>query len=326
LSGGSWDGDVVGKVMESLRGGDTHYVDVPGHAELRERIGAYLRDTGVAGGGDVLVTAGVQEARFLSVQVLGSTLGRIALPHVVHPGAREVFRLRDLDHGFLQTGADSRMLVPVSEIKKLSAGYKVLYLESPSRFTGARYQQEELAEIAAFCRNRDVAIILDCGLHPWTEPPAGPETGLEIDDRLLLIGEAWPGGGLQELYIGYILASADTVKRITTQKQVISICTSAPSQNAAVAVGGTYRDRHPEVVAEMSRKKSSLEAMLNGMGVEALSGSAVNVIACRGSSAVRQKLEAAKAPYAEGRYFAAPEWIQLPVSERSLQALGTTLG
>ena len=149
---------------------------------------------------------------------------------------------------------------------------------------------------------------------------------LEIDDRLLLIGEAWPGAGLDELYIGYILASPDTVKRITTQKQVISICTSAPSQNAAIAVGDSYGEGHPQVVAEMSKQKAALEAALKGMGAEPVPGSVVNFIAGKAPSAVRQKLEAAKAPYSEGRYFAAPDWIQLPVSERSLQALKNKLG
>jgi aspartate/methionine/tyrosine aminotransferase len=326
MSGGSWDSNVVSKVMLSLRGGETHYVEVPGHAGLRERIGTYLGNTGIAGGGEVLVTAGVQESRFLTVQVLGSVLGRIALPQVVHPGVREVFRLRDLDHGFLQTGTDPRMLVPTAEIKKLSAAFKILYLESPSRFTGASYGKEELAEIVTFCEDRDVAIILDCGLHPWMEQPGKAGMELEIDDRLLLIGETWPGAGLEELYVGHILASPDTVKRITTQKQVISICTSAPSQNAAIAVAGSYGERHPQVVAAMSKKKAALEAMLRAMGMEPLPGSVVNFIAGKASSEVQQKLEAAKAPFAEGRYFAAPGWIQLPVSERSIQALMTNLG
>jgi hypothetical protein len=76
----------------------------------------------------------------------------------------------------------------------------------------------------------------------------------------------------------------------------------------------------------MSKKKAALEAMLKGMGVEPLPGSVVNLIAGKASSEVQQKLEAAKAPFTEGRYFDAPEWIQLPVSERSIQALTTILG
>jgi aspartate/methionine/tyrosine aminotransferase len=322
ISGGQWDSKVIGKVMESLRGGDTHYVDVPGNADLRGRIGAYLSSAGITKGGEVLVTAGIQEARFLTVQALGKALGKIALPRVVHPGVREVLTLRDLDYVFMEVGTDQRMLVPPAAVRNLSAGVKVLYLESPSRLTGACYEKEELDEIVAFCKKHDVSIIVDSGLHAWLEDPRDSSAvGLEIDDSTFMIGEAWPGSGIDDLYIGYIVACEDMVKKITTQKQVISICTSAPSQNAAIAVGSYYAQQHPETVAAMKKKRLVLESRLKDTGAEIVSSPVVNFIVCKANPAVQRKLEAAKMLYTDSSHFGKPGLIQLPVSEQSIDAL-----
>ena len=322
ISGGEWDRKVIGKVMESLRGGDTHYVDVPGNADLRGRIGAYLNSAGITKRGEVLVTAGIQEARFLTVQVLGKALGKIALPRVVHPGVKEMLTLRDLDCVFMEVGTDQRMLVPPAAVRNLSAGVRVLYIESPSRLTGACYEKEELDEIVAFCKQHGVAIIVDSGLHAWIEGPCDSSAvGLEIDDSTFMIGEAWPGSGIDDLYIGYIVASEVMVKKITTQKQVISICTSAPSQNAAIAAGSDYTRQHPEIVAAMKKKRLVLESILKDIGAAIVTSPVVNFIVCESNPVFEKKLETAKVRYIDSTYFGKPGLIQLPVSEQAIEAL-----
>ena len=322
ISGGQWDSKVIAKVMDSLRTGETHYVEVPGHADLRERIRGYLTSTGIAKGGEVLVTAGIQEARFLTVQVLGKALGKIAFPRVLHPGVREVLALRDLDHVFLEVGTDQRMLMPPAALRQLSAGVKVLYVESPSRLTGACYEKRELEEIVEFCRKQDVSIILDSGLHAWVAGPCDSSAaGLQIDDSTFMIGEAWPGSGIDELHIGYILASEDMVKKIAVQKQVISICTSAPSQNAAIAVSSDYGKRHVQTVADLKQARVTLESRLKDTGAEIVSSPVVNFIVCKANPAVQRKLEAAKMLYTDSSHFGKLGLIQLPVSEQSIDAL-----
>jgi aspartate/methionine/tyrosine aminotransferase len=322
VSGGAWDRSVIQKIMDSLRNGDTHYVEVPGNGELRRCIGEYLDSSGLARGGEVMVTAGVQEARFLTMQVLGKTRGSMAMPQVVHPGVREVLALRDLECEYLEVAADQRMLVSPAALREMSAAVKVLYIESPSRLTGACYAREEIAEIAVQCRDRQIALIVDAGLHPWLEdrgeslPP-----GLQIDDRTCVIGEAWPGAGIEELYIGYIAASEATMKRLTIQKQVISICTSAPSQNGAIAAGGDYPGRRTQILAAMREIRQRLESKLHDGGVDVLPGPVVGFTVCRSDSALRNKLEAAKVGYADSTWFGRPGFIQLPVTEQVVEAL-----
>jgi aspartate/methionine/tyrosine aminotransferase len=308
--------------MDSLRGGDTHYVDVPGNAELRRQIGAYLQAAGIAIGGAVLVTAGIQESRFLTVQVLGKALGKIAFPRVVHPGVRECLGLRDLNCVFVEVGPDQEMLIPPAAVGKLESDVKVLYLESPSRLTGACYTKQQFDEIVSLCKKKDVTIIVDSGLHALVDDSCHhSDIGLEIDDTTLLIGEAWPATGIEELCIGYIASSESMVKKITTQKQVISICTSAPSQNGAIAAGVDYMKRRPEFLASVLEKRSVLEAILKSIGARIVSNPVVNFVLCVSDPALQQKLDAAKIRYSDSSDFGLPGFIQLSVSEKIIGAL-----
>ncbi len=81
---------MVTTTVEALQSGETHYVDVPGIRPLREKLATFLHNVGLAeyGVDHVLVTAGLQEARFLTIQKIGEQFGRIGMPAVVHPGAK----------------------------------------------------------------------------------------------------------------------------------------------------------------------------------------------------------------------------------------------
>jgi aspartate/methionine/tyrosine aminotransferase len=314
---------VIGKIMESLYNGETHYVDVPGHPELRKQIGAYLSDEGISQGGKVLITAGIQEARFLILQVLGKTLGKIMFPEVVHPGVRRALAVRNLDHGFIPVEAGPAMLASPETIQDaLSDSGRVLYIESPSRFSGACYGKTELDEIVAQCRKQDVALIVDAGLHALIEGPRNTlSCCVEIDDRIFVIGEAWPGGGIDDLYLGYILTSEDMVKKIATQKQVISICTSAPSQNGAIAVGSGYRQKNPEIVAKLGQKRKRLESILQDLGATVVSNPVVSFVVCESGAGLEKKLEEAKVRCNDSGSFGKPGYVQLPVSADVLEGL-----
>lgn len=323
IFGGEWDRKVVRQVMETLYNGETHYVDVPGNAELRAKIGAYLSSAGISIGGQILVTAGVQEARFLTVQVLGKALGKIAFPHLMHPGVKEVLAVRDLEYVSMEVGTDQRMLVPPAAVKNtLSNGVKVLYIESPSRLTGACYEKAELDDIVSLCKKYDVSVIIDSGLHALIEGPCDSLTcRIEIDDTIFVIGEAWPGCGIDDLNIGYILTSEDMVKKIATQKQVISICTSAPSQNGAIAAGSDYKQKHPEIIDTMKKKRIVLESILRDIGANIFSSPVVSFVVCESNPIVQKKLDAAKIRYMDSTYFGKSGYIQLPVSTEAINSL-----
>ena len=323
ITGENWDKEIIGKVMETVYAGETHYVAVHGKAELRTLLSDFLESEGKTRSGDVHITAGIQEARFLAIHFLGKTFGKTVLPEVVHPGVRQAIGVRKLDVGFIGFGTDERLLVPVENIKKVgSDGAKVLYLESPSRLNGACYEGAEMDEIAGICKENGVTVILDIGLYPWLNTPcASLANRSEMADSCLIIGEAWPGSGIDEAFVAYMGATADMVKKLAVQKQVLSICTNAPSQNAAIAAAKIYRKKHADILEEMGRVKAELSSSLKGLGAHILPCPLTNFVLCEADLSLQKKLESADVQYIDSKYFGQQGFIQLPVLKAALNRL-----
>lgn len=75
----SLDASISQAAKEALERGATHYSDRPGILPLREKVVAYLQTLGVeTNAGNVVITCGVTEARFVAVQVLVERGGVIA--------------------------------------------------------------------------------------------------------------------------------------------------------------------------------------------------------------------------------------------------------
>ena len=91
------DEQIIAGAMEALESGQTHYVDVPGIAPLRDTLADYLNGFNRTQfeQGNIVVTAGMQESRFLSIQKIGEMYASVAVPAVVHPGARKALGVRN---------------------------------------------------------------------------------------------------------------------------------------------------------------------------------------------------------------------------------------
>ena len=63
------DERIIASASEAMEAGQTHYVDVPGVGPLREALADYLNSAcgSAYAAGNIIVTAGMQEARFLTI-------------------------------------------------------------------------------------------------------------------------------------------------------------------------------------------------------------------------------------------------------------------
>ncbi len=314
---GSLAGAAIDTAIAALQSGQTHYVDVPGIPPLREKAAAWLQSMGLAdyAPANVVITAGSQESRFLTLQMIGEALRSVGLPDVVHPGACQAAGVRSLIVHRLPCDEGAGYLPTLDGLRAaLANGCRLLYLESPSRLTGVAYDGAAVAEIAALVQQHDAAVIWDQGLAPWVSGDyrsLGAEPGLA--GRVAVMGELWPGVGLESLLIGYIGANAEWVASITSQKQIMSICTSTPSQYAALKSADVFADRHPARLAE-------LQAARQRLPVAALSGAAVHLVAARLTQAQRAALHAAGFDVADGADFGAPGITRLAVTSDSALA------
>ncbi|MCP4165180.1 MAG: aminotransferase class I/II-fold pyridoxal phosphate-dependent enzyme [Chloroflexi bacterium] len=274
------DPAIVDYVNERLQAGETHYVPVPGMPALRQALADHMQATGFSGieTANVLVTAGMQEARFLSIQTLGNLLGPVALPEVVHPGARKALGIRPLEATYpLPTEREAGFLPTIDGIgEALESGAKVLFLESPVRLTGAAFAAAAVAEIARLAVQYEAAVIWDQGMAPWVDGYRSIWHEPGMDEQAVLVGEAFPGVGLEPLYIGCIASNPDWCNKITRDKQAISICTSTIDQLCAIKVAELFPELHDAQYQTLAPLHQQAVEGLNG---KRLVGDSVNLVA-----------------------------------------------
>jgi len=315
----------VDTTHDALLDGNTHYVDVPGIEDLREAFADHLNGTYGIGytEEETIVTAGVQEARFLTIQKIGEQFDAISLPEVVHPGVRRVIGVRDQDVRTLGAEQERGYLPAVSDIRyALERGCELLYLESPARLTGAAYDREEVEYIADLLRSHDAYAILDQGQAVWVPDgykSLGARSGMF--DRVAVLGEAWPGKGLENASIGYIATGNDDwYDQMESEKQTISICTSTPSQFAALEIGSRFEETHSDQRRTFANARSDVLEAAKDAGIEPISGDVVTQLAVSLSSRHQEHLEDNGVEFVDGGDFGAPETVRVAVG-----ADGTTV-
>jgi len=315
------DPAIVEYAGAALEEGQTHYVDVPGILPLRAALIAYLKDMGVISYEEtnVLVTAGIQECRFLLVQMIGEMFGCVALPKVVHPGARKAAGMRQIEVKYLPVEEGNGMLPTLSGIREaLEGNCKLLYLESPVRLTGATFDMVTVKKIASLIEEFDGAVIWDQGLAPWVENTRYASLGAQPDmeERVAVFGEAWPGVGLESLLIGYVAASENWVARMASQKQIMAICTSTPSQFAAVKAAKLYATLHNVQLKKLAQHRDKALKLTRKLNIQPVNGEAANIMALRvpDSERVDRVLHSAGFEFANGVDFGVSGVLRLSVT------------
>ncbi len=316
------DERMIASAAEALEAGQTHYVDVPGIGPLRAAIAEYLRttDNGQYQQANVIVTAGIQESRFLTLQMIGESVERIAVPAVVHPGVKKALGVRPLQVETMVV--DAQGLPLVAEIRKaLEAGSRLLFLESPSRLTGAAYSTESVAAIAEAAAQFEAVIIWDQGLAPWAEGYVSLAS--KASGHTVAIGEAFPGMGLASWFVGYIAAPEKWIAPMQSQKQIMAICTSTAAQYAALEASKLVAESHS---SQLPRLKAARQALIAALGTtEVIPGSTASVLALRLSPGKKQQvlkqLKDAGYNAADGVDFGMEDVLRLTITQDSAALL-----
>jgi len=308
---------VAAGASDALASGQTHYVEVGGVAPLVTRLQTMLAEAAPGDvAPDVIVTAGVQEARFLAIQVVGEKAGGLALPAVCDPGVRRAAALRSLPTTVLPATLEDGFLPGLAAVAEaLAAGARLLYLESPSRFTGAAYDEDASAEIAALVEAHDAQIVWDQGLEPWVHRRlyASIVAHAGMAERALVLGEAWPGVGLEAWFVGYLAGCAATIDGIRTYKQIVSICTSTAAQFAAVAAAEVYPELHRRQVEALAESYESGLDRARALGLPVVEGAAASLLAVIPSDVPSALAALAEAGFSvtDGAEFGAPGLLRL---------------
>ncbi|MCY3799878.1 MAG: aminotransferase class I/II-fold pyridoxal phosphate-dependent enzyme [Chloroflexi bacterium] len=319
------DERIIAAASEALEAGQTHYVDVPGIEPLREAIADYLNTSFSAPcqSGNIIVTAGLQESRFLTIQKIGENFDSIGIPAVAHPGLQKALGVRARNVVSLAVDPHRGYLPALDAIADaVAGGCRLLYLESPSRLSGAAYTSDEVAAIGQLLGESGASAIWDQGLAPWVEGGCRSLASTEESPaQVTAIGEAFPGMGLASWFIGYIAAPDDQIPAMQSQKQIMAICTSTAAQYAALEASSLFPAAHPPRLAQLKRLKSYIAESARDLNLDAIAGDALNIIALQASGGAAAKLRAAGFDCADGADFGAPAVIRLNVNTTTAEAL-----
>ena len=324
---GPLDERIIEATGAALDAGHTHYEPVPGVDDLRAALAQHLNEaTGADWSADnLLVTAGMQEGRFLSLQLIDAGDGPPALPEVLHPGARKALGARPRETVSLAVDAERRLPRLEAIRAALEGGSRLLYVESPSRLTGAALDGDEMAAIAAMLAEHDADAIIDRGLAPWVAGGAAAPAG-----QVALIGEAFPGSGIASWQAGYLAAPEAWLPPIQSQKQIMAICTATPAQFGALEAGQLYAQEQPARLGHMQALRARLEAGARSAGLDVLAGGAASVLALRLDAAQKERglsrLADAGYQVADGGDFGAADALRLTVSDAAMAALELLAG
>lgn len=311
---------VADGAADALAAGQTHYVEVGGIAPLISRLQAMLVEAAPGRPSpEVIVTAGVQEARFLAIQILGETAGGLARPAVCDPGVRRALSLRSLPTTVLPATPKDGFLPSLAAIAEaLDAGARLLYLESPSRLTGAAYDEAAVAEIARLVQAHEATVVWDQGLAPWVHrrPHASILAQNGMAEQTIVLGEAWPGVGLETWFVGYLAGSAATIAPILHYKQIISICTSTATQYAALAAAEVYPELHRRQAEALAESYESGLERARSFGLTVLEGASASLLAIAVPDVPRALAALAEAGILaiDGAEFGAPGLIRLAIT------------
>lgn len=313
--------EIIVNASEALERGHTHYVPEPGIEPLRDALGNYFQTVGLSGyeQSSAFLTAGVQESRFLAVQVIGPLFGGIAMPEVVDPGVRKAVGVRKLEIRSLAVDRESGMLATLASIRDaLSDGYRLLYLESPVRLTGAAFGAAAVEEIAGLIEEFDASVVWDQGLAAWADGGEFVSLGSRprVAERVVSLGEAWPGLELDTQFVGYLAVNEGWLERIRALKQSISICTSTASQFLALETARRYETMHNARLKDSSSSCRRVRELVNELGLHALPGITVNAISLRVEQPARTKVRLREEgfSFADGTSFGVPDALRLAVS------------
>ncbi len=258
----------------SLERGATHYTSNLGYLELRKALSKYVRKQYGAEynpESEILVTVGVSEALDIALRALINPGDEVLFhePCYVSYRATIIFA-----HGVpvaVETKTENGFRLTRAMLEaKVTPKTKVLMLNFPNNPTGAIMSRQDLEDIAAFARERDLIVITDEIYAELTYD--APHTSIVslpgMRDRTIFLhgfSKAWAMTGFR---LGYACAPAELIEAMMKIHQYTMLCASSMGQKAAIEALARPDVDVGEMVGEYRRRRNYVASAFAEMGLE----------------------------------------------------------
>jgi len=257
----------------SLERGATHYTSNMGLLELRRVISRYVEKKFGASynpENEILITVGVSEALDLALRALVNPGDEVLYHEPCYVSYRADVILAHGRPITVETRRDNEFRLTRAMLEeKATPRTKVLLLNFPNNPTGAILRKEDLAEIAAFARERDMLVITDEIYAELTYD--GEHTSIVslpgMKERTIFLhgfSKAWAMTGFR---LGYACAPPELTEAMMKVHQYTMLCAPTMSQKAAIEALSKPQTAVAEMTAEYRRRRNYLVKSFEEIGL-----------------------------------------------------------
>lgn len=258
----------------ALERGATHYSSNLGYIELRRALSKYVaKNFGAEYNPDneILITVGVSEALDLALRALTNPGDEVLYHEPCYVSYRATILFAGGVPLAVETKAENGFRLTRAMLEaKCTPKTKVLMLNFPNNPTGAIMARQDLEDIAAFAKERDLIVITDEIYAELTYDT--PHTSIVslpgmIERTVFLHGfsKAWAMTGYR---LGYAAGPAELIEAMMKVHQYTMLCASSLAQKAAIEALTRPEVDVGEMVAEYRRRRNFLAASFAEMGLE----------------------------------------------------------
>jgi aspartate aminotransferase len=260
---------IVEAAVAGLRAGDTHYVPAPGIMPLREGVAAFLEETGRmrAAPSQVVVTPGAKPIMFFTIMALCGEGDEVLYPDPGFPMYESITAFAGAVGVPVPLREANDFRIDTAELEGLITDRsKLLIINSPHNPCGSALTQADCEAIAEIAQRHDLTVLSDevyWAIRYGDEPHASV---LDVDgmaDRTILLDGWSKTFAMTGWRLGFGVFPPALVEPITRLVINSVSCTSAFSQDAALAALTGPWEPVEQMVAEFRRRRDVIVAGLN---------------------------------------------------------------
>ncbi len=260
--------------MFALERGATHYTSNYGYLELRQALARYVgKKFGAEYNpeNEILITVGVSEALDLALRALITPGDEVLYHEPCYVSYRATILFAQGVPLAVETKPENGFRLTRAMLEaKVTPKTKVLMLNFPNNPTGAVMGRQDLEDIAAFARERDLIVITDeiYGELTYDSPHTSIISLPGLRDRTIFLhgfSKAWAMTGFR---LGYACGPAELIEAMMKIHQYTMLCASSMGQKAAVEALARPESDIGEMVDEYRRRRNFIAAAFKEMSIE----------------------------------------------------------
>ena len=259
--------------IDSLERGKTSYTSNRGMAELRERVAEHHERYGQSydSSTEVIVTTGASEAVDLAFRALVDPGDTVAIHEPTYISYGPGIELAGGKQLTVPTRAADDFVLTRDALESAGAAdADLLVCCYPNNPTGATMTDEELAEVAAFCRDNDLRVVADeiYAALTYETDHTSIATQPGMRERTVVINGFSKAYAMTGLRLGYALGPTDAIDAMNRVHQYTMLSAPTTAQYAALEALERCGDEVSEMVAEYNRRRRLVVSRFNEMGLD----------------------------------------------------------